>query len=135
LSTPFWLRLETSGERATSDGKEAEVAIIPSKLTEQLPGAVTGESEDDGDDAQGEEENRTRPADGPTPEPPKRRAAAFEISRPYFAEWRYRIVPPPGFTPGELPESGEVALGPARLRKEFAVEDGVVTARLQFDTV
>ncbi|MBK7367380.1 MAG: hypothetical protein IPJ04_05555, partial [Candidatus Eisenbacteria bacterium] len=51
-----------------------------------------------------------------------------------MTEWRYKVVPPPGFVADAPPEPLEVELGPCRYSSQFEVEpSGVVTARVLFD--
>jgi hypothetical protein len=58
------------------------------------------------------------------------------VFEPFVTEWRYRIVPPPGFKSRALPAGSVVAIGPARLKSEFDVTaDGVVHANWRFDTM
>ena len=58
------------------------------------------------------------------------------MNEPFTVEWRYRILPPPGFVPKELPKDARFHVGPALLTEEFSAEkDGVVVAHLTFDTV
>ena len=68
--------------------------------------------------------------------PKKPRTADWELNEPFTAEWRYRILPPPGFVPKPLPKDARISLGPALLTEEFSAEkDGAVAARITFDSV
>ena len=65
------------------------------------------------------------------------RSSASDLVMPeaFSREWRYHIVPPPGFRESELPESRTDRFGPAELSREFSVsDDGSVDAVLRFDT-
>ena len=51
------------------------------------------------------------------------------VFEPFVTEWHYRIRPPAGFQPRELPANDVLDLGPARLISEFNVNaDGAVHA-------
>ena len=114
LSCPFQIRFEATGaQRGMTDVAEAAVAIFPAPLTERLPQYFTASES----------------------APSAKRKTDLVLPGPFVTEWRYRIVPPPGFKPGPLPEGGLDRLGPTTLSKEFAVDDDdVVTAILRFDT-
>ncbi|HWG20834.1 MAG TPA: DUF3857 domain-containing protein [Terracidiphilus sp.] len=63
------------------------------------------------------------------------RTADWELIEPYTVDLNYRIVPPDGFVPKELPKNATLPLGPATLTEEFtAGSDGVVQAHVRFDT-
>ncbi|HKH46321.1 MAG TPA: hypothetical protein VKM72_16795, partial [Thermoanaerobaculia bacterium] len=114
LSQPFRLRLEAERiSRGVTDMGEAAVAIFPRDLLGRLPDELVPDDED---------------ADmGP-------RKAEYVFTQPFQAEVRYRIVPPAGFAPRELPKARERRLGPALLTEAYASgTDGVVTATLRFD--
>jgi len=64
------------------------------------------------------------------------RTADWWMSEPSSVEWFYRIVPPAGFMPKELPLDATIQVGPALLTEKFSTEnDGVVAAHLTFDMV
>ena len=68
--------------------------------------------------------------------PKKPRTADWELPEPFSAEWHYRIVPPTGFIPKDLPRDIRIPVGPALLTEEFSREKGgIVTAHLTFDSV
>jgi hypothetical protein len=68
--------------------------------------------------------------------PRKPRTADWELYQPFRTEWNYRIVPPAGFVPKELPSDATIQIGPAMLTEKFSTEkDGVVAAHLIFDSV
>ena len=58
------------------------------------------------------------------------------VFEPFVTVWQYRIRPPAGFQPRELPANDEVKLGPARLLSEYKENaDGSVDATWTFDTI
>jgi Flp pilus assembly protein TadD len=68
--------------------------------------------------------------------PKKPRTDDWELVEPFSTEWRYRIVPPVGFVPKELPKDAKIPIGPALLTEEFSTDkDGAVQAHLTFDSV
>ena len=69
-------------------------------------------------------------------DPRKPRTEDWQLIEPYSEDWSYRIVPPLGFVPKELPKDGSISLGPALITEKFSTEkDGVVLAHVTFDTV
>ncbi|HYU35703.1 MAG TPA: DUF3857 domain-containing protein [Thermoanaerobaculia bacterium] len=114
LSQPFRLRLEADKvSRGVTDVGEAVVAIFPRDLLSRLPDELVPDDDD---------------ADMPP------RQAEYVFTEPFQAEVRYRIVPPAGFVPRELPPARERRLGPAVLSETYAAgAGGVVTASLRFD--
>ncbi len=115
LSVPFEIRIEADGATvAFIDVAGAAVAIDLAPLLDRLPAALLPA------------------ADEGTGEP---RSSDLVLPEPYVAEWRYRIVPPPGYQPGTLPAAEVRQLGPATLATESAAgEDGAVELTLRFDT-
>lgn len=113
LTTPFKLTIGiTEAARGTSGDDEAVVAVPLSWLTTRLPEMLRSEVSD---------------------KTPKRKANLV-IAEPYIEEWDYRIIPPPGFRPAPLPDSGAVKMGPATLTKDIkALSDGTIEARFRFD--
>jgi tetratricopeptide (TPR) repeat protein len=70
------------------------------------------------------------------PKEGKKRTYDYQLTRPFVAEWNYKIVPPSGFQPAVLPPDESLELGPARLTEHFSVDaNGAVLALLRFDTV
>ena len=68
--------------------------------------------------------------------PKKPRTDDWWLNEPSSVEWQYRIVPPAGFVPKELPKDAAIPVGPALLTEEFSTDkDGVVVAHLIFDSV
>lgn len=64
--------------------------------------------------------------------PPRR--ADLVIHFPYSNEWRWKVVPAPGFVPKTLPEDRTVELGAATFSRRFtAGPDGTVEATFRLD--
>jgi tetratricopeptide (TPR) repeat protein/transglutaminase-like putative cysteine protease len=64
------------------------------------------------------------------------RTEDWQLIEPYSEDWSYRIVPPLGFVPKELPKDASISLGPAVITEEFSTDkNGVVLAHVTFDTV
>lgn len=99
---------------------EAEAAIRYDALFFRLPDALTRKADDDKKD--GSDSKAARTAD-------------WELIEPYVVDLNYRIVPPAGFIPKELPKDRTITLGPASITETFAASaDGSVTAHLVFDS-
>ncbi len=63
------------------------------------------------------------------------RTADWQLIEPYVVDLNYRVVPPVGFIPKELPKNSTIRMGPATLTQEFSTAaDGTVVAHLVFDT-
>lgn len=114
LSRPFRIRLEAERAlRGLTEEASAAVALFPASLLGRLPDELVPDEKD---------------ADLPP------RRAEYVLTRPFLRELRYRIVPPAGFVPRELPASRERRLGPALLSETYAAApDGTVTAVLRLD--
>ena len=109
FSRPFTLSLEALGSnRAVTDLSEAVVAIRQEGLVASLPMAIQR---------------------GNAP-----RELAFVIDRPFVTEWHYRIEPPLGFTPRDLPADEERRFGPARYSRRVSREEDVIKVDLRFDS-
>jgi tetratricopeptide (TPR) repeat protein/transglutaminase-like putative cysteine protease len=68
--------------------------------------------------------------------PKKPRTADWWLNESSTVDWNYRIVPPAGFVPKELPKDATISVGPALLTESFSTEkDGAVAAHLIFDLV
>jgi tetratricopeptide (TPR) repeat protein len=128
FSTPFQLRLEMDHSAVAVSSRTGAVVAIPLRhLADRLPDVVR-QAQSEG--------NAASPASEVGSKVQTRRRSDVDLPEPYVLEWRYRIVPPPGFMPQPLPEGGQEQLGPALLTKKFAAEtDGVVTVTVRFDTV
>lgn len=115
LAKPFRIRVEAArGSRGVTDLAEASVALFPRDLLRRLPDELLPEDEEESD--------------------PPPRQAEYVFTEPFQTELRYRIVPPAGFVPRDLPASRERRLGPALLSEAYAAgADGTVTATLRFD--
>jgi tetratricopeptide (TPR) repeat protein/transglutaminase-like putative cysteine protease len=123
LSTQFELTLQCDkARRGYTDLDSAVAAIRVDTLFQQLPEELkrkedTDKKKDDQD------------------KPKKPRTADWELDQPFTAEWRYKIVPPAGFVPKELPKNEKIAMGPAVLTETFLkAKDGTVEATLTFDS-
>jgi tetratricopeptide (TPR) repeat protein/transglutaminase-like putative cysteine protease len=125
LAHPFQLTLVCDkARRGYTDLENAQAAIRVDSIFRLLPDDL--KHKDDAD------EKKDHGADKPkTP-----RSEDWWLGVPYSTEWNYRIVPPDGFVPKELPKDTTIQLGPAVLTEKFTAEkDGVVGAHLTFDTV
>lgn len=127
LSRPFQLRLEVArAGRGSSDNDEALAVIFPSQITRSLPTVLTPEGDEEDEDAE---------ADANAPRNARKRVHGYVFPTPFTTEWRYVVVPPPGFAPLAPPESGKSAVGTGSLTRELAVDpDGTVRATLRFET-
>jgi len=125
LSRPFELTLRCEkARRGYTDLDNAVTAIRIEALFQRLPDDLKRK-----DDT--EEKNKKENKD----KPKKLRTTDWELDVPFTTEWNYRIVPPAGFIPKELPKDATIQMGPALLTESFAAEkDGVVTAHLVFDS-
>ncbi len=120
FSTRFRLRLEIpEATRGLTNENEAAVALLPSGWAGSLP-AVLQESG-------AESEPREQ---GNAGKPPRKHDYVWE--RPFTREWRCRVIPPDGFVPAGLPESGTRAIGTVSLSQEYSLqEDGSVLATIR----
>ncbi|MFY9854315.1 MAG: DUF3857 domain-containing protein, partial [Terracidiphilus sp.] len=125
LSRQFELKLVAEkAKRGYTDLDSAVAAIRLEGLFQRLPDDL--KRKDDAEDKKKDDRD--------TPKRP--RTADWELYEPFCAEWKYRIVPPTGFVPKELPSDATIQIGPALLTEKFSTEkDGVVTAHLVFDSV
>jgi len=126
LSRPFEVKIaiENAGRGATDDSGSVGAIRLDSLLA-QLPPALRAESA----------EERTEGPPVATARPRHKRAHDFVFFEPETVEWRYRLVPPPGYRPAPLPPSRVETLGTASLSLDFAAErDGTVSARLKLDS-
>jgi len=120
LSTQFELTVTCDkAKRGFTALSGAEAAIRYEALFFRLPEELT--RKDDGD--------KSKKDGGPA------RTADWELIEPYTVDLNYRIVPPAGFVPKELPKGATILLGPAQITEEFSVgPDSVVQAHIRFDT-
>jgi tetratricopeptide (TPR) repeat protein/transglutaminase-like putative cysteine protease len=127
LSRQFELKLVgEKAKRGYTDLDSAVAAIRLDGLFQRLPEDL--KRKDDTEDKKKDDDDKDRPK--------KPRTVDWELNEPFSAEWNYRIVPPAGFVPKELPPDAAIQAGPALLTEKFSTEkDGVVTAHLTFDSV
>lgn len=121
LSKPFDLTITCDkAKRGYTGLTEAEAAIRYEALFFRLPEELT----------QREDAKKKTDKDAAPP-----RTADWELIEPYSVDMQYRIVPPAGFVPKELPKSTTIALGPASIREEFSADkDNAVAVHLVFDS-
>ena len=125
LSSPFELTIACGkAKRGFTNLEDAQVAIRVDRMFLMLPDEL--KRKDDSD-----EKKATA-----TDIPKKPRTDDWWLDAPYNMEWNYRLIPPAGFIPKELPKDATVQVGPALLTESFSVgKDGAVIAHLAFDTV
>ncbi|HEX8254841.1 MAG TPA: DUF3857 and transglutaminase domain-containing protein, partial [Thermoanaerobaculia bacterium] len=123
LTKPFRIHIEMQeAGRGVTGGGEAGVGIFFSRLVGDLPSELHYDLE-----AQDE--------DTPEDEKVKPRANDYLFAKPYVLDIHYRIVPPPGYSIRNLPESDSVNVATATMTRKYAVQpDGVVTADIRFDS-
>ncbi|HZI07572.1 MAG TPA: transglutaminase domain-containing protein, partial [Archangium sp.] len=113
LDTPFVVELELpAASRGYTDEREAVVGLWPLSLFSHLPEALTAERKEG------------------TP------ARRHELLLPdaYASELRYRVVPPPGFSPAPLPAPFSVKLGPASYTGSYSQQGKEVLATFRLET-
>ena len=125
LSRQFELKLVAEkAKRGYTDLDSAVAAIRLEGLFQFLPDDLR--RKDDTDEKKKDDKDKPR----------KPRMVDWELYQPFRTEWNYRIVPPTGFVPKELPSDATIQIGPAVLTEEFSKEkDGAVAAHLVFDSV
>lgn len=113
LSTPFRIHLQADkASRGITDIHEAAVGVFPHELLGRLPDELVP---DEGEEL-------------------KPRQAEYVLTRLPWVEMGYRIVPPAGFAPRELPPSRERRLGPAVLSESYtAGADNVVNVAVRLE--
>jgi Flp pilus assembly protein TadD len=126
LSKPFHLEIEAGeAKRGFTDLEAAVAAIRMETLFYKLP-----------EELQEREKGAVKNTDVVEEKPKKPRTADYQLPMAFVYEWQYKITPPMGFQAKPLPPNVNVALGPAKLTKEFTLEnDGSVLALVRFDTV
>ena len=124
LSHPFELTIACDkAKRGFTNLEDAQVAIRVDRMFQMLPDELKHK-----DDIEEKKETGTD-------KPKKPRTDDWWLDAPYNMEWSYRLIPPAGFIPKELPKDATVQIGPAVLTENFSAgKDGVVLAHLVFDT-
>jgi len=119
LSAPFRLRIESlRAERGQTRAGVAVVAVFTVRLVQDMPWVLLVN-----------EDNKNERA------PRTKRVHDFRFPAPFSFELRYRIQPPPGYAPRPLPPSDSVALGTAKITREYvARHDGGVDATFRLDS-
>lgn len=125
LVKPLTVRLEAEGvRRAYAADVDAAVALTTGILFEHLP-AELAPADDPGDGGDVAAELKRAEA---------RRRYPLRLAEPYSAELTAIVTPAPGFSARALPGPETRALGPATLKKAYALgPKGEVTARFTFD--
>ncbi|MGA9039904.1 MAG: DUF3857 domain-containing protein [Terriglobales bacterium] len=122
FSKQFELVLESDkAKRGFTDLESAVAAIRVEGLFYRLPNELQERESEDKPDAI---------------KPKKKRTADYQLAEPFVTEWQYKIVPPLGFQPKQLPQDAKLSLGPATLSEKFTADsNGTVHAVLRLDTV
>ncbi|MGA2206410.1 MAG: DUF3857 domain-containing protein, partial [Terracidiphilus sp.] len=125
LSKPFELTIACEKAKRGYTGLEnAQAAIRVDRLFQLLP-----------DELKRKDDTEEKKNTGPD-KPKKPRTADWWLNAPFTTEWNYRLMPPAGFIPKELPGDASITLGPALLTENFsAAKDGTVQAHFVFDSV
>ena len=125
LSQPFQLTIACQkASRGYTGLENAQAAIRVDRIFQLLP-----------DDLKRKDDTGENNPSGPD-QPKKPRTEDWELNAAFSTEWNYRIVPPAGFVPKDLPKDATIQLGPALLTEKFSAEkNGVVIAKLVFDSV
>ncbi|HVN93104.1 MAG TPA: DUF3857 domain-containing protein [Terracidiphilus sp.] len=124
LSRPFELTIACDkAKRGFTNLEDAQAAIRVDRMFQMLPDEL--KRKDDSDEHKSNDNDK-----------PKRvRTDDWWIDAPYNVDWTYRLIPPAGFIPKELPKDTTLQIGPALLTESFSVDkDGAVLAHLVFDT-
>jgi len=130
---PFRIVAELTGaEFGHVDDAEAVVTVGPSTLFDRLPSCLTLPKPEEPEEEEPAEEDDEEPGAEAKPEG---RQHPLWLPEPHVSERRYRITPPPGFVPRELPEDDRRQFGPVTISRELSVEDErVVVVRFLLDT-
>lgn len=125
LSRPFELTISCAkARRGYTDLSNAVAGIRLEGMFFRLPDELRRKEDEDQKNQEQADEH-----------PPKLRTEDWQLTEPYAEDWTYRVIPPLGFVPKELPKDGTISLGPAQIMERFSTEkDGVVVAHLTFDT-
>lgn len=123
VSQPAKLVIEAKDvQRGVSDVREAAVAVLQARILNKLPEILRMKEPEDAKDDSGKKLSVRR--------------HDFLLSFPFVVEHEFRIHPPPGFQLRSLPKAEDISFGPMTLQLRYEREpDGVVMARLHFDTV
>jgi transglutaminase-like putative cysteine protease/Flp pilus assembly protein TadD len=126
ISRQFELKLVSEkAKRGYTDLDNAVAAIRLDALFQRLPDEL--KRKDDADEKKKQDDKD---------KPKKPRTDDWWLNEPSSVEWQYRIVPPAGFVPKELPKDAAIQVGPALLTESFSTEkDGVIGAHFVFDVV
>jgi len=112
---PFRVELEVEeASRGYTDDKEAALGLGGAYLLGRLPDYLLDEPSDE--------------------QPWIRRQSDLVLLEPYAGELRYRVVPPPGYSPRPLPRNFKRKLGPATYSGEYTQKGREVHATFRFDT-
>lgn len=127
LSRPFELTISCEkAKRGYTDLSNGVAAIRLDAMFFRLPEELRRKDDADEDKKASEDKDHAY----------KTRTGDWQLIEPYSEDWTYRIIPPLGFVPKELPRDTTIALGPALITEKFSVgKDNVVQARITFDTV
>ena len=126
LSRPFELTISCEkARRGYTDLSNAVAAIRLEAMFFRLPDELRRKEDADEKKKQEQDKDQAR----------KPRTEDWQLIEPYIEDWTYRVIPPLGFVPKELPRDTTISLGPAQITEKFSAEkDGVVLAHLTFDT-
>jgi transglutaminase-like putative cysteine protease len=127
LSKPLQVVAEVADARVGQfQDNAATVAIHPDLLFDRLPGLFRGEESDKEEDDHGARTSQL---------PGSPRQTPLLLPEPHVRQIQFRIVPPPGFVAGELPEHTVRSYGPAVISRQFEVaSDGAIVATFRLDT-
>jgi tetratricopeptide (TPR) repeat protein len=125
LSRPLRRRMEVNeAKRGYTDPATALVAVSYSTLFDLLPDDLTAD----------EAENDAKAGGGSNAKAAPRRADYY-FDMPHTVEVRYRVVPPAGYEPEDLPASRVRQLGTMALSEQYSAgEQGITSATLRLDS-
>ena len=112
FSRPFRIRFEvTDAGFAQTTGGESAFFIFPFSTIAEGPLALVTLIDD------------------------KRLSAGLDFGEAFVREWKYRVIPPPGYRKLARPANSTSSLGPATVTRTFAEEiDGTITASIRLDS-
>lgn len=121
LGRPYTLELRASGVGIAATGRDdAAVGVNVGAMLVDFARPMFAAS------------GASRRAQDSDENPPRR--TELELGFAYSSEWRWKVVPPPGFVPKPLPEDRTVELGSATFARRFtAAPDGTVEATFRLD--